>query len=370
MAVGVGGSAVPRGIGRRPRRVLAFPSMATPLHDVTVLITSFLEPEHVRRIAATGADLRVLYDPELVAPPRFAGDHGGRPGFRRSPDQEARYRGWLAEADVHFDLDAELAPEFATLAPSLRWIQATSSGIGPLVRRTGLDRSGVTITNAAGIHAVPLAEHVLLALLYFVKDVPARLRDQRAHAWERHSTRELRGMTATVVGLGAVGLEVARTLRSVGVHVIGVRRSPLGADEAAGVDEATTPAHLREVLPRSDALVLIAPHTRETEGMIGATELALLPPGAIVVNIARGALIDEGALIDALQRGHLGGAALDVATIEPLPAGSPLWDLPNVLITPHSAATVARENERLTDLFVENLRRYRAGEPLRNLLKL
>ncbi len=346
------------------------PPRRSTIPDVTIAITSFLEPEHVRRIAATGADVRVLYDPELVAPPRFAGDHSGRPGFRRTPDQEARYRGWLAEADVHFDLDAEFAPAFPALAPRLRWIQATSSGIGPLVRRTGLDRSGVTITNAAGIHAVPLAEHALLALLYFVKAVPARLRDQRAHVWERHSVRELRGLTATVVGLGAVGLEVARTLRSVGVHVIGVRRSALAADEAARVDEATTPDHLRDVLPRSDALVLIAPHTRETEGMIGATELALLPPGAIVVNIARGALIDEVALIDALRRGHLGGAALDVAAVEPLPSDSPLWDLPNVLITPHSAATVARENERLTDLFVENLRRYRAGEPLLNLLRL
>ena len=343
-------------------------AMTSPRDDVTILITSFLEPEHVRRIAAAGA--RVLYDPELVAPPRFAGDHSGRPGFRRTPEQDARYRAWLAEAEIHFDIDAELAPSFPSLAPKLRWIQATSSGIGPLVRRTGLDRSGVTITNAAGIHAVPLAEHVLLALLYFVKDVPARLREQRAHAWERHSGREVRGLTATVVGLGAVGLEVARTLRSVGVHVIGIRRSPLTADEATRVDEATTPAHLREVLPRSDALVLIAPHTRETEGMIGAAELALLPPGAIVVNIARGALIDEDALTDALRRGHLGGAALDVAAVEPLPADSPLWDLPNVMITPHSAATVARENERLTDLFLENLRRYRAGEPLRNLLQL
>lgn len=348
--------------------MLASAVMASPRDDVTVLITSFLEAEHVRRIAAAG--VHVLYDAALVAPPRFAGDHSGRPGFRRTPEQEARYRAWLAEAEVHFDLDADLAPSFPTLAPRLRWIQATSSGIGPLVRRTGLDRSGVTITNAAGIHAVPLAEHALLALLYFVKDLPDRLRDQGAHVWERHSGRELRGTTATVVGLGAVGLEIASTLRAVGVRVIGVRRSPLGPDEVARVDEAVTPDRLREVLPRSDALVLIAPHTRETEGMIGATELRLLPPGAIVVNLARGALIDEGALIDALRRGHLGGAALDVAAVEPLPADSPLWDLPNVLITPHSAATVARENERLTDLFVENLRRYRAGVPLRNLLRL
>jgi glyoxylate/hydroxypyruvate reductase len=305
-----------------------------------------------------------------VAPPRFAGDHSGCPGFRRNPEQDARYRQWLSEADVHFDLDAEYAPAFATLAPRLRWIQATSSGIGPAVRRAGLDRSGILITNAAGIHAVPLAEHALLALLYFVKDVPARLRAQRAHTWERYAGRELLGMTVAVVGLGAVGLEVARVLRSVGMRVIGVRRSPLDAEAAACVDEAATPDRLREILPRCDAVVLIAPHTRETEGMIGERELALLPPGAILVNIARGALVDEPALVAALRRGHLGGAALDVAAVEPLPAESPLWGLPNMLITPHSASTVVRENERLTDLFVENLQRYRAGEPLRNVLPL
>ncbi len=337
---------------------------------ITVLITSYLEPEQVQRIAASGSGVRVLYDPELVAPPRFDGDHSGRPGFRRHPEQDARYRQWLSEADVHFDLDAEHAPAFATLAPRLRWIQATSSGIGPAVRRAGLDRSGILITNAAGIHAVPLAEHALLALLYFVKDVPARLREQRAHTWERYAGRELRGMTVAVVGLGAVGLEVARLLRSVGMRVIGVRRSPLDAEAAACVDEAATPDRLREILPRCDAVVLIAPHTRETEGMIGGRELALLPPGAILVNIARGALVDEPALVKALRRGHLGGAALDVAAVEPLPADSPLWGLPNVLITPHSASTVLRENERLTDLFVENLRRYRAGEPLLNQLRL
>ena len=334
--------------------------------ELTVLIASYLEPVHVRRIEASSPAVHVRYDPELLAPPRFNADHSGRPDFRRTPDQEARFGGWLAEADVLFDFDRTLAPRLPTLAPRLRWIQATSSGIGPFVRDAGLDRSGIRITNAAGIHAVPLAEHVLLALLHFVKDVPARLRDQRAHVWERFCGRELRGMTAGVVGLGAVGSEVARTLRAVGVRVVGVRRTPVGDPAALNVDEATTPDRLHELLPRCDALVLIAPHTPETEGLIGARELALLPEGAVLVNIARGALIDEDALVSALRSGHLGGAALDVAAVEPLPATSPLWGLPNVLLTAHSASTVERENERLTDLFVENLRRFRIGEPLIN----
>jgi glyoxylate/hydroxypyruvate reductase len=323
----------------------------------------------VRRIEAVAPGVRVHFDPELLAAPRFAGDHGGHPGFRRTPEGEARFRRWLAEADVLYDVDRQLATELPILAPKLRWIQATSSGIGPFVRSTGLGATGILITNAAGIHAVPLAEHTLLSLLYFVKDLPARARDQRAHRWERHSGRELRGMTVGVVGLGAVGREIARTLRAVGLRVVGVRRTPVEDPATQHVDEATTPDRLHELLPRCDALVLIAPHTPETEGMIGARELALLPRGAVLVNVARGALVDERALIDALRSGHLGGAALDVTAVEPLPADSPLWDLPNVLITPHSASTVDRENERLTDLFCENLRRFLAGEPLLNLLR-
>jgi phosphoglycerate dehydrogenase-like enzyme len=334
-----------------------------------VLIASYLEPVHVRRIEAAMPGVRVIYEPDLLAPPRFVADHTGRPGFRRTPEQEARFLAHLALSDVLYDFDRALAPRLPTLAPHLRWIQATSSGIGPFVTNAGLDRSGIRITNAAGIHAVPLAEHTLLSLLYFVKDLPARARDQRAHVWERTCGRELRGMTAGVVGLGAVGREVARTLRAVGVRVVGVRRTPVDDPAALHVDEATTPDRLHELLPLCDALVLIAPHTPETEGLIGARELALLPAGAVLVNIARGALVDEDALVAALRSGHLGGAALDVAAVEPLPAESPLWGLPNVLITAHSASTVERENERLTDLFVENLRRFRAGEPLVNELR-
>jgi glyoxylate/hydroxypyruvate reductase len=362
----------PRTLRAPPGATLPRPSQARrpTISDVTIVIASYLEPEHVRRIEAVAPGVHVRYDPELLAPPRFGADHTGRPDFRRTPEGEARFRGWLAEADVLYDFDRRLAPELPTLAPKLRWIQATSSGIGPFVKSAGLDRSGILITNAAGIHAVPLAEHTLLSLLYFVKDLPARARDQRAHVWERYCGRELRGMTVAVVGLGAVGREIARTLRAVGLRVVGVRRTPVEDPAASDVDEAITPDRLHELLPRCDALVLIAPHTPETEGMIGARELALLPRGAILVNVARGALVDEAALVDALRSGHLGGAALDVAAVEPLPVDSPLWDLPNVLITAHSASTVERENERLTDLFCENLRRFLAGDPLVNLLRL
>jgi glyoxylate/hydroxypyruvate reductase len=324
----------------------------------------------VERIRSEVPGVRVHSHPELLPPPRYVADHTGDPAFRRTASQEAAWHALLAEADVLYDFDRDLAPRLPELAPRLRWIQATSSGIGPFVQRAGLDRADLLITNAAGIHAIPLAEHTLLALLYFVKEVPRLRRDQAAQRWERSCGRELRGLRATIVGLGAVGREIARTLRAVGLHVTGVRRTPTPDAAAVDCDRVIPPSELHAALPATDALVLIAPHTPETEGMIDARALALLPRGAILVNVARGALIDEDALLAALRSGALEGAALDVARTEPLPAGHPLWDEPNVLLTAHSASTVERENERLTDLFIDNLHRFRAGAPLRNLLRL
>lgn len=334
--------------------------------EINVLVASYLEPAHIERIRTVSPGVRVFYDAHLVAPPRYVSDHNGEQGFRRGASQDQQFRSWLSKAHVMFDFDRPLAAELPTLAPELRWIQATSSGIGPFVQSAGLDTSKITITNAAGIHAVPLAEHVLLSLLYFVKDIPARLQDQRAHRWERYCGREMRGLTVGVIGLGAVGQEVARLVRAAGLKVIGVKRTP--ADPLTlPVDELYLQDQLHEILPRCDALVLICPHTAETAGMLGPDEFKLMKPGAFVVNIGRGALINEDALIKALSSGHLGGAALDVTAVEPLPTGSPLWDMPNVLITAHSASTVDRENERLLDLFCENLRRFENGHPLLNV---
>jgi glyoxylate/hydroxypyruvate reductase A len=151
------------------------------------------------------------------------------------------------------------------------------------------------------------------------------------------------------------------------MRVIGIKRSPAGADASAlHLDQLLGPADLRLALPQAEHLVLIAPHTRETAGMIGATELSLMPAGAVLVNIARGALVDEAALIEALRSGHLAGAGLDVFAHEPLPPESPLWTMENVIVSPHSASTSDRENARITDLFCANLRRFLDGQPLEN----
>jgi glyoxylate/hydroxypyruvate reductase A len=333
---------------------------------VTVLIASYLEPEYVARIASA-AGVRVIYEPGLLPRPRYIADHTGMP-LERAPADERRWRGYLAEAQVMFDFDHTHLHDLPQLAPRVRWIQATSAGIGQLLLRTGLIRTPIVFTTASGIHATPLAEFVLFALLAFAKDLPRLVRDQAAHRWVRYCGRELRGTTVGIIGLGRVGRAVARACRALGVRVIGTRRTATAREEVIeDVDRIVAPAQLSTVIREADALVLACPLTPETEGLIGEAELRSMKRGAVIVNIARGAVVDEPALIAALRDGHLGGAALDVAATEPLPADSPLWDLPNVLLSPHSASTADTENAKLTDLFCENLRRYVRGEPLLNV---
>lgn len=336
---------------------------------VNVLIASYLEPEHVERIRAVSERLRVVYEPRLLAPPRYPADHTNM--IARSPEDEARWRGLLAEAEVLFDFDHTNRPGLPDLAPQLRWVQASSAGIGQFVRRMGYDTRmpSSVFTTASGVHAQPLAEFCALAMLTFSRNLWQMQRLQAERRWERFGATDLAGRTLGIIGLGRIGSAVARLGKAFGMTVLGVKRTAGGVSPAAlGCDELYTPGDLAAVLRRSKFLVIITPHTAETERMLGANELALLPPGAVVINIGRGSVMDEGALIAALQAGQLGGAALDVFESEPLPPESPLWTLPNVLISPHSASTSDRENARLTDLFCDNLRRYLAGEALRNVL--
>jgi glyoxylate/hydroxypyruvate reductase A len=312
----------------------------------------------------------VVYEPDLLPSPRYAADHTGAP-LKRTPEEEARWLALLGEADVLFDFDRRLTPRLHELAPRVRWIQATSAGIGQFVKRHDLARTmpHTVLTTASGVHAKPLAEFCALAVLAFSRGLPRMMDAQRARRWERFAGTDLEGKTLVIYGLGSIGREIARTLRPFGLRILGVKRSP-GSEDAAslGLDGIHPPEALRALLPKADVLVLCAPHTPETEGILGEEELGLLPDGAILVNVARGALVDEAALARALTSGHMGGAALDVFAEEPLPAESPLWALPNVLVSPHSASTSDRENGRITDLFCENLRRFLAGDELLNVL--
>jgi glyoxylate/hydroxypyruvate reductase len=343
----------------------------TQASTYTIVIASYLEPEYVTRIRAISPRLHVVYEPDLLAPPRYHADHYNL--IARTPEQESRWRALLRQADILFDFDYSHREDLPDLAPQLRWLQSSSAGIGQFIRSAGYARRlpNTIFTTGSGVHARPLADFCLMSMLVFAKGLNRIISNQRRKHWERYAGSELGGRTLGIVGVGKIGAEVARMAQFMGMTVLGVKRTVAGIDPAAlHLHELYAPAGLPEVLRRAEYLVLITPHTDETEHLIGAAELALLPQGAVLINIGRGALVDEPALIAALQSGQLGGAALDVFDTEPLPEASPLWDMPNVLISPHSGSTSDRENERLTALFCENLRRFLAGEPLLNVLNL
>lgn len=278
----------------------------------------------------------------------------------------------LAEAEILFDFDQTHREDLPECAPRVRWIQATSSGIGPFVEQMRYrERMPQTVfTTASGVHAQPLSEFCLMAMMMHVRGQGRMASQQAAARWERFAGSDLRGRTLVIVGLGAIGSELARMAHAVGLRVIGVGRTADRTRHAALPLDAYHPvSELDAVLPQAEYLALIVPHTPDTVDLIGPRQLALLPAGAVLINIGRGALVDETALLAALRTGHVGGAALDVFREEPLPPDSPFWTLPNVLVSPHSASTSDRENARLTELFIDNLGRYLAGTPLRNVLR-
>lgn len=332
--------------------------------DRIIVIASPLEAGHVERIRAVEG-YTVLHEPGLVPAPRYVADHKGVHPRLQDADR-ARWLGMLAEAEVLFDFDWMEPSRLQSNAPRLRWIQATSSGIGQVIERLGVDPSGLTFTTAAGVHAVPLAEFALTGILHVVKGLPYLRAEQRARRWERYTSRQLRGLRATVVGLGTVGRETVALLAASGLRVTAVGRDGRVLD-APGAERTVGMSQLDAVLAETDALVLCVPQTPETAGLLSAERIALLPEGAALVNIARGGVVDESAMLAALESGRLGGAALDVFSAEPLPEDSPFWDRDDVIVSPHSASTVVQENERITDIFIENLHAYRDGKPLRNV---
>ncbi len=333
---------------------------------LNILVTSYLEPELVERIRREVSGIEVVYRPDLLGKPTYSAEHSAQP--QRTPEQEAEWLRLLAVADILFDFDVTHREDLPDLARNVKWIQSTSAGIGQFVKRIGYaERTDWIFTTSSGVHARPLAEFVLMAMLMFAKDAFHLQREQAAHHWQRYCGFELAEKTLAIIGLGKIGQETARLAKAFEMRVIGNRRNAEGG-QLPNVDALFGPEGRDQLLREADFLCLAVPHTPETEALIGARELALLPAGAVVINIARGAVLDYPALKEALRSGHLRGAALDVTDPEPLPPDDPLWTLPNVLISPHSASTAASENRKIVELFIDNLKRYQSGQPLRNRL--
>ena len=286
-------------------------------------------------------------------------------------DQEGAGDGELADAEVllRWWMPPPTLRRIVASAPRLRWLHTPSAGVDGLLIPEVLARK-IVLTNSAGAHAIPIAEFVLLGMLNHAKRASDLAALTPEDGWEQGRTLQLGELyqkTLVILGLGHIGQEIARRAAAFGMRVLGSRRRPA---PIAGIERVVGDDAWRTLLSEADYLVLATPLTSATKGMIDAAALAQLRPSAYLINIARGEIIDTAALIAALEQGRLAGAALDVVPNEPLPPEHPLWRMPNVWITPHISASSPRTSERAIAIFLENVRRDLAGQPLINLVDL
>lgn len=271
-------------------------------------------------------------------------------------------------ADVVFA--GQITPQQLSAASRLRWLHSPAAGIGGMLFPEMVD-SPVVMTNSRGMSAGTIAEHVLAVTLALFRRLPHAFRSQSAREWAQDAigaegNRLIAGARVLVVGLGAIGTAVAHRMTLLGARVTGLRRRAPGMTYG---EWAVAPSdRLHDLLPAADVVVIAAPHTRDTRGLIGRAELALMSSDAILVNVSRGQLVDEPALIEVLRTGTIGGAALDVFVDEPLPTDSPFWTMPNVLITPHTSGFRPDHWDAATALFAENLQLFDSGQPLVNVV--
>lgn len=336
--------------------------------NLTVAIAVPLEAELVEAIRAAHPSVTVRYEPELLPPERFPADHAGDPDFKRTPEQEARYWDMLRDADILYGFPNESPQGLADIASSrkLQWIQAMAAGAGGAVKAAGLaqaDLARIKVTSSAGVHALPLAEFAVMGALNGLKRTSELAQDQAVRHWPelRTPTRLASGSHVVITGLGEIGLETARLARALGMKVSGTKRN---VEAIEGIDTVTDTAGLPGLVATADVIINTLPGTPYTEKMINAQIFAAMKPGTVVVNVGRGTVIDEEALVAALNDGTVGYACLDVFAVEPLPQDSPLWAHPRVLVSPHTSALSSAENRLIAERFIENLSRFQSGAEL------
>lgn len=335
--------------------------VATPLTDELCELIVQLEPR-----------IDLVCEQDLLPPMRWPGDHDGDPAFTRTPEQQQRFEELLCTGEAFYgipDTNPALLKKIVERNPDLRWVHTMAAGGGGQIKAANLtaeDLERVLVTTSAGPHGDPLAEFAVFGALAGAKDLPKLQADQSAKRWPgRWMMRQLRHMTVCVVGLGAIGSSVVKRFHALGTNVIGVNRSQR---EVAGLSKLYLTPDIAEAVASADIIVNTAPGTDATFKLIGSDVFAAMRPNSIVVNVGRGTVIDEEALVDALRDGTVGYAALDVFASEPLAQDSPLWEMPNVLVSPHTAALDAEEDELIARLFAHNATALLDRKPMTNPL--
>lgn len=335
----------------------------------TVAIAVPLEAEHVDRIRAVDPSVTVRYEPDLLPPERFPADHSGDPDFQRTPEQEERYWDMVNSAQVLYGFPNESPAGLARVAKEnagLQWIHAMAAGAGGAVKASGLEQDVLQkfkVTSSAGVHALPLAEFAALGILNGFKRTAEMAQDQAAKVWPelRTPTRLVSGSHLVITGLGEIGMETARIARALGMTVSGTKRS---VEDIDGIEEVADNSGLAALLATADAVVNTLPGTPYTEGLLNRDAFAAMKPGTVFVNVGRGTVVDEAALLEALDNGQVSYACLDVFAVEPLPLDSPLWSHPRVMVSPHTSALSSAENRRIAGRFCSNLRTFLDGGTL------
>jgi phosphoglycerate dehydrogenase-like enzyme len=312
--------------------------------------------------------VELVRDHTLTRPMRGPADWSGDPSWERTPEQQAAFERMVDSAEALFGIpDVEPAALARTVAanPRLRWVMTTAAGGGSQVKDAGLPVDAferIVFTTSAGVHGGPLAEFALFGVMAGAKDLPRLQQDQRNRTWaDRWQMRHIEEMTVLVVGVGGIGGECVRRFSDLGARVWGTSRS---GRAVPGVERMIQPTEIAAVAAEVDAIVVTLPGTDETRHLIGADVFENVRPGTILANVGRGSVIDEAALLEALGDGRIGFAALDVFEREPLPADSPLWSHPRVLVSPHTASVTDEEEERIARRFAANATRLLDGNPL------
>ena len=337
-------------------------------NKLRVFASTPLRADHAELMTQLEPRIDLIYAPDLVGEPLRPADHYGRMAATDDPAAWQQYRALADQTEAHFGfLSPTELGRCVKANPQLRWVHATMAGAGALVRQAGLTDDELRrclFTTSAGSHARPLAEWTLMAILESIKEVPQMRRDQAAKRWgPTRPMGMIHQLTVVVVGMGHIGREVGSLLGSLGARVIGVNRSKRLVNH---VESVVGTERLTEVVAEAAVLVSALPDAVGTHGMISAEVFDHLKPNATFVSVGRGICVDQDALINALQSGRIRYAALDVTTPEPLPASSPLWQMDNVLIAPHTAAVTAEEDEWIVRFFAANATRFLNGQPLLN----